>query len=218
MKRNYNYLLLSCLTFAALCMTVLPAKAQKFTFPTAAGQKLHFKVLSASERTAALIKGHYKDHSYEIPATVTYQDIPYTVTEVGDEAFCEQDDLHTIKLPPTIVRIGKRAFEDAEMTSFIFPRELKEIGDAAFRNCNLTAIVVPEGVTSIGNQAFDRNGELQILSLPHSIQYLGSEIVSENALLHITSLPSFITLQNCQQYGFSPIAVEAYYRMSPLKQ
>lgn len=216
MKRSYNFLLFLGLTLATLLTTVTSAQAQKFTVQTIEGQKLRFKVLSETERTVALIPGHYKEHSYVIPATVTYQDIPYTVTEVADKAFCEQDNLHEIKFPATIERIGKRAFEDAEMSSIIFPMQLKEIGDAAFRNCNLQSIVVPEGVVRIGNKAFDRNGELEIISLPRSLQYLGTEVFSENHLSHITSLPAFITPQNCELYGLSKMAVEAYYTQNPL--
>ena len=60
-------------------------------------------------------------------------EIPDTVTEIGDYAFYEWNNLEKVTMPSNITSIGERAFW----------------------NCNnLTGITIPDGVTSIGESAF----------------------------------------------------------------
>lgn len=210
MKQCKLWLVVGMMLCAWMC--TIPAQAQKFTARTAEGQKLHFKVLSQTNKTVALTPGKYKQSSYVIPQNVIYQGVTYTVTEIADKAFYERGSLREIKLPSTIERIGEEAFEDAKISNIVFPAQLKHISAGAFKNCRLESIVVPEGVTYIGKKAFDRNKEVLFLSLPKSLQMVGKETFYKNSSTHIASLPEMITTRNCAIYGLAKIPVQDYYK------
>ncbi len=68
-----------------------------------------------------------------IPATVTNNNITYSVTSIGEYAFeyC------------------------TSLTSVTIPKGVTSIGQYAFTNCKrLTSVTIPKGVTAIGNNAF----------------------------------------------------------------
>ena len=85
------------------------------------------------------VSGHRYSGAVEIPSSVTYEDVEYTVTSVGTSAFlwCES------------------------LKSVVIPNSVKKIGDRAFYSCtSLINVTIGSGVTSIGADAF--NGDLRI--------------------------------------------------------
>ncbi len=48
--------------------------------------------------------------SIEIPASVTYNKIEYSVTSIGEEAFVSCIDLTSVLIPNSVISIGGRAF------------------------------------------------------------------------------------------------------------
>ena len=63
-----------------------------------------------------------------------------------------------IEIPPSVTRIGDRAFKwCSSLESIEIPSSVWRIGDRAFWNCeSLERIEIPSSVTSIGNLAFGR--------------------------------------------------------------
>ena len=69
----------------------------------------------------------------EIPPFVTYNDIDYIVTSIGESSF----------------------WQNSELTSVTIPNNVTSIGDYAFQYCSgLTSVTIPDGVNSIGQNAF----------------------------------------------------------------
>lgn len=93
--------------------------------------------------------------SITIPALITYKEIDYNVTTIGDLAFY-QSDYDIIYISSGITTIEKFAFSQAKSTRIDLPASVKTIGDYAFLNCMslrdiyLYAIVPP----SLGKHAF----------------------------------------------------------------
>ena len=62
--------------------------------------------------------------------------IPDGTVEIADGEFAFREDICEVRLPETVRRIGKSAFQECVNLAVInFPNRLEEIDDAAFCNC-----------------------------------------------------------------------------------
>lgn len=104
----------------------------------------------------------YKEHStIDIPETVFYNGIKFIITEIDKSAFQNCENLVTVSLPNTIVKIGDYAFEWCKkLTDVVIPPNVIEIGERAFSGSNLQSIVIPESVKFIGEHAFSSGENL----------------------------------------------------------
>ena len=129
-----------------------------------------------SENTVSVARG---DSDYEghvtIPETVIHNDIEYTVSTIGDNAFYECVSLLSIDLPGTLTSIGNSSFfMCSSMISIDFPNSLTSIGYSAFGYCfSLLSIALPDSLTSIGNWAFENCRSLVSVDIPDSITSIG---------------------------------------------
>ena len=91
-----------------------------------------------------------------IPSTVTYNNVVYNVTSIGDYAFEGCTGLTSIDIPDGVTSIGIAAFNNCKgLTSVTIPNSVTSIGNNAFNNCKgLTSIDIPNSVTIIGEGAF----------------------------------------------------------------
>lgn len=101
-----------------------------------------YNVLSRSEKTVEF-KGYFSGWTYyTIPTTVSYKDVEYTVTAVGDNAFNGKRVIE-ITIPATVKSIGNSVFENGAYISsiYIHSESLEFVGENAFNcnsSCNLT--------------------------------------------------------------------------------
>jgi hypothetical protein len=84
------------------------------------------------------------------------EDIPDTVTEIGEQAFCCCEELEEVVIPDSVKKIGKEAFcACANLTKVVIPDSVIEIGSGAFDECNsLKEVHLPASLHKLG-MAFD---------------------------------------------------------------
>ena len=80
----------------------------------------------------------------KIPEIVSYNNVTYSVTSIGEYAFFNCHGLTSVTIPNSIISIGKRAFDGCTgLTSISIPSSVTSIGERAFYRCTgLTSIKV----------------------------------------------------------------------------
>ena len=117
---------------------------------------IHYTVTSPDEMTVEVTSGGSYEGDVVIPEKVEFGGNEFSVTSIGEEAFCGCRGLTSIVIPEGVTSIGGYAFKFCSgLTSFAIPESVTSIGDDAFSECSgLTSITIPEGLTSIGDYAF----------------------------------------------------------------
>ena len=125
---------------------------------------IYYNIISASDLT---IEVTYQGSSYDtidneytgdvkVPSTVTYNGSTYSVTTIGETAFCYCSSLTSVTIPSSVTSINDYAFCYCNgLTSVTIPNSVASIGDYAFYDCNsLTSLDIPHSITTIGEAAF----------------------------------------------------------------
>lgn len=127
--------------------------------------------------------------SVVIPANIIINDTSYIVTIIGDNAFCNINNLTSVSIPATIDSIKNSAFANTNITSISLSDNLKYIGGSAFSGCTrLSSVVTPNTVTSIGDGAFMNCSSMTGVSLSTALSSIGSSTFSGCSSLNSVSL------------------------------
>ena len=107
--------------------------------------------------------------------------IPDSVTSIGDHAFYQCYKLTTADLSDNVTVIGNHAFYwDQKLEFSDLPANITTIGTSAFYYCEkITSLTIPDSVTSIGSSAFCLCNHLETVTFPDS------------ANLKFTSIPDY---------------------------
>ena len=95
----------------------------------------------------------------------------FSVTKIGDYAFCMLNDLIHVSIPSSVSSIGFEAFAGCSKLESIDIKEgLQEIRQESFRDCvSLKSVLLPSGLESIGFGAFSGCQELTSVIIPASV-------------------------------------------------
>lgn len=161
---------------------------------------------------------HYYSGHVTIPNAVTFGDIDYPVTAIGDFAFDHSSNLTHVTIPESVKFIGNHAFGDCltlttvdlsnsvdtiddyaflhcrDLPEIILPDSLKSIGYGAFSYCtSLTHITIPDGVTEIVGEAFNGCTALASVTLGESVTDIGNKVFGGCNKLTTITIPESVT-------------------------
>lgn len=175
------------ITFFAVLMMALAfpqsVKAYDFSAITPSGHTLYYNISGNNVTVAGPSNWGYEYYygdkptgTLTIPNSVTNNGITYTVTSIGNYAFCTCNGLTSVTIPSTVTSIGNYAFSDCSgLISVTIPNSVSSIGNYAFQNCgSLTSITLPDAVTSIGNQLFYGCSSLATVTIGSGLTSIGS--------------------------------------------
>ena len=110
-----------------------------------------------------------------IPESVEYNSVTYTVTSIGINAFYYCSGLTSVTIPNSVTSIGINAFSHCSgLTSITIPNSVISIGNYAFSECSgLTSVTIGNSVTSIGMAAFGMCSSLASIEIPNSVISIG---------------------------------------------
>ena len=148
----------------------------------------------------------------DIPKSVTYGKVTYSVTSIGDDAFYYCPGLTSITIPNSVTSIGEGSFDGCSgLTSMIV-----EPGNTKYDsrdNCNAiietasnTLIagckntVIPNSVTSIGWYAFYGCTGLTSITIPNSVTSIGNGAFFGCSGLTSITIPNSVTSIGIQAF------------------
>lgn len=141
-----------------------------------------YYILNEINKTACVThSSEYNFDTINIPHSITYNKIDYTVARIGYEAFRSNKNLVSVSIPYSITSIDLYAFCGcSNLTSVVIPPSVTSIENHAFDGCTkLSSISIPNSVTSIGDEAFCRCSNLTSITIPNSVTSMGILVLSE---------------------------------------
>ncbi len=122
--------------------------------------------------------------------------LPNSLTEIGEAAFYNCDNLQTLNLPSSIITIGDYVFRDCDgLQSVTLPASVQSIGQGAFGICeNLTTINLSQTkITELPNSMFDKDIALKNVLLPSTLTTIGGSAFYLCKSLETISIPNTVT-------------------------
>ena len=163
---------------AAMLFAAFPTlNGQDFSVSLKGGNKLYFSITDTTLKTVEVVRPNFligpenlmPTGSVEVPSMVTYKNVVYKVTSIGDGAMSKAEGLTSITLPSAVARIGEKAF--AGCTS-------------------LEAVVFPASQPAIGAGAFDDNPLLSTISFGSDWHTVDFGLFSSSAALETIQIPA----------------------------
>ena len=165
--------------------------------------------LNATNKTAEVTSQNRYDPFWSttittanIPTSVTYNSVSYSVTSIGSSAFYGCTGLTSVTIPNSVTSIGYSVFNSSGLTSVTIPNSVTSIGTGAFKNCDsLTSVTIGNSVTSIGKEAFNGCKSLTSVTIPNSVTSIGKSAFQNCDSLTSVTIPNSVT--SIGDYAFS---------------
>lgn len=174
MKKFVLFIILSCINIAVQASTYYD-----FYVSNSEGKTIYYTFVSKTDKTVAVSnKGYTTDNqnAYKgkvvIPASVTYNDVVYSVVSIGKNAMHSCNALEEVVLPESITSIGESAFYNCSaLANVTIPNSVTSIGGSAFSGCkSLSQIIIPESITSIETYLFSSCSALSEITIPANVR------------------------------------------------
>ena len=183
MKKNYFLKLMT-----VLLMLLSATRASAYDFKV---DGLEYKITSSN--TVEVTGGWFINLT--IPNSVTYNNVTYSVTSIGNSAFRSNYSLKSVTIGNNVTSIGNSAFEDCYFLSNVtIPNSVTTIGPKAFYYCQyLPSIELPNSIVSIGYSAFYNCFSLVSANIPNEITTIESSLFCGCSSLASIYIPNSVT-------------------------
>ena len=142
-----------CMLIALFTVMSMAANAEVIEYSTDDGFKYK---LDTEAKTAELARFSGSQTEVVIPENVTYNDVTYSVTSLGEWCFSYCFSLTSVTIPSSVTSLGDNCFYYcSSLTSIDIPSSVTSLGGNCFTFCSsLTSIDIPSSVTSLGSYCF----------------------------------------------------------------
>ena len=114
-----------------------------------------------------------------------------------------KEQIQTVIIEEGITEIGECAFFDMEQVKNVsFPKTLEKIGNHSFQNTGITEIYLSENVSSIGRQSFAKCDNLTYVELNENLKIIDKEAFYDSDQLKVLYIPPSVTTIVDWAYGF----------------
>ena len=179
--------------------------------------------LNATDQTAKVTYELRNENNYKglttanIPASVTYNSVTYSITSIGDYAFRYCSGLTSVTIGNSVTSIGNYAFDGCSSLTKVNITDIAAWCNIAFggssanplhkakhlfvNDIEVTELVIPDGVTSVGQYAFYDCSSLTSVTIPNSVTSIGEFAFNGCSSFTSVTIPNSVT--SIGEYAFN---------------
>ncbi len=140
--------------------------------------------------------------AFENLENLTWVTLPDTLSVIGQATFCGCKKLTSVNIPKGVTQIGKSAFENcSNLTRETIPSGVTKLGSYAFAETGLTAVTIPLGISKLENGVF-RDTKLTSVVIPGNVTSIGYDAFNECTKLASVYIPSSVSSIGAEAFRY----------------
>lgn len=177
---------------------------------------IRYNILSAENKTVEVTydhqtgAAHYGEYEGNIvvPSEVTYNNITFKVTQIGNYAFKYCRKLKSVKVEEGVTSIGYEAISSGSVTKIHLPNSVNTISEWSLSgNWYLTSVHLPENIEVLPKYLFSVDKALKTVELPENIKEISLGCFDSCEGLISINIPSKVhTIKSCSFIGCKNLA------------